>query len=572
MSVPGKHLSPAIVAALCVVALLPLLPDHILFHPDERHYVDAGLQMAHSGDWLTPRTPEGDVRLSKPILAYWCVAAGAALLGPSPFSTRILFLLSAAGLIWWTARAAREASGEPSAGSLTALLLAIHPALLICATRTLPDILLGLAVAVSLSGFVAILQRGRADWGPLLAAVIGGAAAILAKGAPGLLLTVYGGLYLFVRRRSLVCGHPRRFLAAAVVGLVLAGSWFAVMWLRHSDQLLTQFLTDQGSAYRFVSQGSQVLVQAAVCIGVLAASFVVALLPAVRTLWIRRRELPEFLATPAPRFLAGWIAVYLASAACLNHVTLRYLMPVVPAAAILYSSLLLRFDGPLWRENLRWMAWGAFTLPAGAAGICVLMWWQSAPVATLLVLAATALVIDWLRRQMRFTSAEQATLVLSLACLAAMFILGGSVASQLSPSFGRRMTAALEAAGVGSGRLPELVLIGEPAHSARIRVCSGGRLTVHTVLPADAGDVGVSGPVAALPHQLPQPLAPTTRIVPIPCGLEGVTFSDLCRALGRGELTRYLQQHRRIYLLAVPASQPAEQRFAADEDLAVRRQ
>ncbi len=56
--------------------LLPFVVGFIKHHPDERHYTDAAIQMMKSGDYLTPRTLEGELRLKKPLLPYWLVTAG----------------------------------------------------------------------------------------------------------------------------------------------------------------------------------------------------------------------------------------------------------------------------------------------------------------------------------------------------------------------------------------------------------------------------------------------------------------------------------------------------------------
>ena len=61
---------PEILCVVMLAGLLPLTYQFVLFHPDEQHYVDAGIKMLESGDYLTPLTPEGELRLRKPIIPY----------------------------------------------------------------------------------------------------------------------------------------------------------------------------------------------------------------------------------------------------------------------------------------------------------------------------------------------------------------------------------------------------------------------------------------------------------------------------------------------------------------------
>lgn len=552
-AVRGAHLPPAVVAALMALAMGPLLLDHVLFHPDERHYLDGGLQMLEGGDWLTPRTAEGQPRLHKPVLAYWCVAAGGALFGPSPFSTRILFLLAAAGIVWWSARGAAALCSEPIAGPVTALMLAIHPALLINATRSLPDILLTLGITIALTGMLELLSRGRAAGSSLGMVSAGTAMAILAKGTPGLVFALHAGLFLIWRQRPLLTAHPGRFLTAALGGLVVPGAWFFEMYRRHGDRLVDQFLTDQGSPYRFVSEPEDVVWQAMMCLLLLMGSFAAVLLPGARTLWQRRKEAAAVLSRPAGAFLASWIALFLAAAACLNHVSLRYLLPIVPATAMLLCWWMLELDAPSWRENLRRVAWGALGLLVMTAGLCTLIWRNTSPLPTLLLLGSVALVLRVLWRQMRFTSLIRSVTVMSAGSLASLLIVTGALASLGGPSFGRQVADAVQTAFGASDPLPVLTLIGEPAHAARIRVCSGGRLKVHQVSPREAAHIAGEGPVAVLEGDAMLEFSHPIRSVPVPCGWRDLRLNEIVEHLWAGDLVPYLRSRRRNYLLAIPA-------------------
>ena len=76
-----------------VLVWAPHTYRYVKHHPDERHYTDAAVAMVQSGDYLTPRTADGGLRLKKPILTYWLVATSYRVLGISPLTSRLPFPL-----------------------------------------------------------------------------------------------------------------------------------------------------------------------------------------------------------------------------------------------------------------------------------------------------------------------------------------------------------------------------------------------------------------------------------------------------------------------------------------------
>src|SRR5690606_23834775 len=67
---------PLLIAAVYFAVMMPIGGKMILHYPDERHYAYGGARMVETGDWLIPRTPDGEVRLKKPVIPYWFSAAG----------------------------------------------------------------------------------------------------------------------------------------------------------------------------------------------------------------------------------------------------------------------------------------------------------------------------------------------------------------------------------------------------------------------------------------------------------------------------------------------------------------
>jgi 4-amino-4-deoxy-L-arabinose transferase-like glycosyltransferase len=88
---------PAVSTPLPLVALAVLvfgvvwfatLGQRALIHPDEGRYASIALEMARSGDWITPRL-NGLLYFEKPALQYWIGALFFHWLGPTEFAARL---------------------------------------------------------------------------------------------------------------------------------------------------------------------------------------------------------------------------------------------------------------------------------------------------------------------------------------------------------------------------------------------------------------------------------------------------------------------------------------------------
>jgi len=341
----------AILLLTFVVGLFPFTADYVLFHPDERHYADAGIRMLQSGDYLTPRTSDGRLRLKKPILPYWCVAAGYHTVGVSPLGARLGFLLAGAGVValsWWGALIAFDSR---RAACFAAVAAASQPALLISAPRSVPDVCLALAIQLSVCGFLLIQRRQKTTCGALAAAFGGAALAVLCKGLPAvaflgvaLVLSAWQSPALFRR-------DWWRWGLAATICLMLAGSWFVVMGQLHSDELALQFLRDQLGRNRFAVTPLQALIQFPLCLALLlamSAPWLLSVLPELRIAEWRA----QIAKRPAVLLILGWALVYCALAGMINHVTLRYLLPVAAPLSIVIGGLLHQVDPELLRRRL----------------------------------------------------------------------------------------------------------------------------------------------------------------------------------------------------------------------------
>ena len=550
-----------------VVCLVPLASDYIFFHPDERHYVDAGLKMLDSGDYLSPRRPDGGLRLKKPVIPYWFVTTGFHTVGVSVLGARIVFLLAGAALIalsWWTAWIAFESR---KAALFAALAAMCHPALLISAPRSIPDICLALSILISTAGFVGILKHQRVSPGWLLLAYGGGALAVLSKGLPAAAFVGFASLFLLIRTPHLVRRHWAAFVTAGVACALLGTSWFALMLHRHQAELVQQFTTDQVGKQRFARSGLQMLAQFPMCLGLLAVTLSPWLIPAARGLRTRADELKSLLRQPHVQLLLGWSLFFCLLASFINHVTMRYLLPVVPALSVVCGGLLWRCDSRLIRAPLRRVLLCA--LPCLGLGAAVSVFGAAGRGHVFAAGLAAAIAIPLLWRVSERFSSVGSGIATGVVWHVAILLGAIGIAPVVLPDFGERAVHHLGQVTGESDR--PVVLVGDPAHATRIRLFTKNQTKVVRFKNRDESE-GEQPRILMIEEDL-LPLNPhaVQPVAEIPCGFHQLSTNKVITAAIEGKLPRLLDEHRRHYVLAVPEQDVVQTASSdADDDAHVR--
>ena len=583
-----------------VAGLFPFASEYVLFHPDERHYVDAGMGMLRSGDFLTPRHANGDLRLKKPLLPYWVAAAGFATVGVSPLGGRIGFLLAGAAVVWLTWKTAcvasewqahsvcrRDPNRTQLAPLLAAAIAACHPALLISASRSVPDVCLTLCVATSMWGFVGMLAHETARLRWIAAAFGGGALAVLSKGLPGAAFVVFATAFLVWRCPTITRRHWRPLLCAAMVSAAVSGSWFAYIAARHQDELARQFVNDQIGSQRFVDSGWQAAAQFPAYAAIIAATmlpWVSALLrstPHPRPLSpldadTKRKRLGgergdrsswrDAISRPQIQLLLGWTLLYCGLASFVNHVSPRYLLPVVPAISIVVGDLLSRVGTEALRRGLRRLLGVSIGGVAIAAAMAVLVMGSRAmsPRAETRFLQETGFLVSMLcitvllfsallwRKSVRWGRAGQVGGV--AMCVHAMLLIGGLTLHRALPdTFAEQVHTQLLANGANGGRV---IVIGAPAHATRLRVELHGTHEVvwggDTTLPRDVRSSDVIVLDERIANQSGLAVEQSTLVT---CGYRESNPRDVVSAVISGQLAQYLAEHQKQYIVAIRGSE-----------------
>ena len=331
------------VAFLALIVLLPraafigLAGDYVdpisrLAAQDEALYANSAIHMAAQGDWLTPHFM-GRFALYKPPLLYWWAALSAKLLGIARFPLRLpvtLFAALAAGLIFLWAAAVHTWQ----AGAAAVLLLLSNHLWQVLGTLCMTD---GLLVACFIAAMYVLFTD---PWLATRASLVGFAAtvagAILAKGIAGFLPLGVLGFYWLAAPRKYKPAFIRICLAGMLASL-FAAPWFAYQAIAHSRWFWAEHVGLEILGYGAgtppqTSQEPQALfylARLAVMDPVLIAVTVAALPSFFDEL--RRRS-------HAASLLACWIATAAASVMVWQYRNATYLLPLVPALAILAAA------------------------------------------------------------------------------------------------------------------------------------------------------------------------------------------------------------------------------------------
>ena len=313
---------------------------------DEVVYGHAAARMVSTGQWGTS-VYLGRLLLNKPPLLMWSGATAMRLFGVSPGTLRLPVVLAGALccvlLYLWMRR-----TGQPVATACTAtILLAGNPFLHLMARKFMTDMLLTLwiTLAAFVLGQDLRLQR---RWSAFAYGALSGAA-IMTKSAAGLIPLMVLGLYWLVAGKQ---ERPafRRVLIACGSAVVVAAPWHVYEFVVHRDWFVTEYLKIQliGVGIALPAPAGEpklwfYLRALALSDPVLAVLSLTAL-PALAMAW----------KGGLARLLTSWIAVVAICLAAFSNRSTYYVLPVVPALALLSA----RFSPLVRGRRTAWLATG----------------------------------------------------------------------------------------------------------------------------------------------------------------------------------------------------------------------
>ena len=293
---------------------------------DEALYGAISIHMAGSGDFMTPVFLDA-YELVKPPLLYWLQATGIKLTGRTRLAMRLPSIFAGAATIALVF-AWLMAEGAGLTAALTGALLLLSSHLWFVLSRAgLTDALLAFTTTLAL--FALARDPRLASRAGLWTFGLASGAAILTKGIAGLFPLLALALFCVISRDR---PNWMRLAQAAGISAAIAAPWHVYELWRHTRWFWAQYVMSEIVTSSLASpiQSTQEthLAYYAKRLFALDPPLAAAALLALFASGTRR----------CSRVLLAWIAVVLAAALSFDYRNTSYLLPVLPALAILVGS------------------------------------------------------------------------------------------------------------------------------------------------------------------------------------------------------------------------------------------
>ncbi|MCY1720538.1 glycosyltransferase family 39 protein [Prolixibacteraceae bacterium Z1-6] len=324
--------------ALIVIPILflffsaPSALDYLFFHADEKRYTDAVIYMMEKDDCFTPYQSDGETpRFKKPIVTYWVLMSGYKIFGVSPLGSRFFFWIAGALLVAVSYLMANSLLKNKKVAILTAFVVASNPLVLMSASRSIPDILLVLFLTVSAWGFLEIMLQDKPSKMYYWMAYLGAALAFETKGIPAAAFAGVSVLFLVLNPWKRVVVKKLLEPVSMFFSVVVALSWFVLMYILHGSGYLDVFFADQVG-----DRVSSKIVQVAGngMLGIL--NLVLFMVPWVLLFFSRPKELRSSIKKSGTDikaiigFVITWILLIILMAASVFKFYDRYVLPCIP--------------------------------------------------------------------------------------------------------------------------------------------------------------------------------------------------------------------------------------------------
>ena len=310
-----------------------------LVGPDEPRYANIARDMAAGSDWVTPRL-HGEPWLEKPILYYWVAAVGYRVLGDGELAARLPSVLGALTTMLALGWVAWRFYG-PTTAALFALVFPSSIAMVGFTRAATPDMLFTstLALALAAAAPLILLNTRRAVWAYQVAFGAALGLAMLAKGPAGIVLggasTLLGALLTKRGARVWRLTAPWTLASFGIVAL----PWYVLCALRNPDFFQVFFVSH--NVQRFLApvfHHEQPFWYFGPVLLLGLSPWTAAIVATVREAATRLTRRPW---TGSPSiFFAGWVLFPLAFFSFSQSKLPGYVLPTVPAAALLLAHAL----------------------------------------------------------------------------------------------------------------------------------------------------------------------------------------------------------------------------------------
>ena len=360
-------------AALLLAAALPYLVNlgaSSIWDANEAFYAQTPREMIEARDYVTPSF-NFQLRMNKPVLSYWNVAASYHLFGVSEWSERLPIAIGGLVIIA-TAYGLGYLLGGTTAGLLAALVLAASPRVLLLARRIIIDVHITMWMSLILLFFA--LSETRVERRRLYLSLMYVAAGfgVLTKGPVAVFIpAVVFFIYLASQKRL---GDIRHMMlpAGAVISLTIAVPWYFLLYREYGWEYIGAFIVGENLGRYATAVGEQSRGALFYVPVMLVDLFPWSLLIPASMWWAVRAKFQNRVA----RLLVFWIATVVVFFSLSGTKEDLYILPIVAAEAALIGAMLsAAIEGPQpARLAMAATAATACLLVAAGAGL----WWAFA--------------------------------------------------------------------------------------------------------------------------------------------------------------------------------------------------
>jgi 4-amino-4-deoxy-L-arabinose transferase-like glycosyltransferase len=326
-----------LLAALLLAAVLPYflnLGVSSIWDANEAFYAQTPREMIETGDYVTPSF-NFQLRMNKPVLSYWNVAASYRVFGISEWSERVPIALGAVVIIG-TAFGLGWLLAGTFGGLLAALVLATSPRLLLLARRIIIDVHITMWMGLVLLCFALAETRPQRRRLYLCLMYVAAGFGVLTKGPVAVFLpAVVFFIYLASQKRL---GDLRHMLlpTGAVISLAIVVPWYYLLYREHGWEYIGSFIFGENLGRYAEAVGEQSRGLLFYIPVMLADLFPWSLMTPIALWWAIRYQRHDRVA----RLLVVWIAVIVGFFSLSGTKEDLYILPIVTAEAALIGAML----------------------------------------------------------------------------------------------------------------------------------------------------------------------------------------------------------------------------------------
>ena len=341
-----------LLAALLLAAVLPYFVNlgvSSIWDANEAFYAQTPREMIEAGDYVTPSF-NFQLRMNKPVLSYWNVAASYQLFGISERSERLPIALGGLVIVAAAFALGRLLAGTV-AGLLSALILATSPRLLLLARRIIIDIHITMWTALVLLCFALAETRPQRRRLYLCLMYVAAGFGVLTKGPVAVFLpAVVFFIYLASQKRL---GDLRHMLlpTGAVISLAIVVPWYYLLYREHGWEYIGSFIFGENLGRYAEAIGEQSRGLLFYFPVMLADLFPWSPMIPVAVWWAIRDRWHDRVA----RLLVLWIAVIVIFFSLSGTKEDLYILPIVTAEAALIGAMIATaFEGAVVGRPVAW--------------------------------------------------------------------------------------------------------------------------------------------------------------------------------------------------------------------------